>query len=63
MSTRTAYKEAMNKYFTHVHNDAKILLESIEARFRAAEFVLKRYREEEYQKRVGEDGTFEFHEK
>lgn len=63
MNTRTAYKEAMNKYFAHVHNDAKILLESIETRFIAAGFILKRYREEEYQKRVGEDGTFEFHEK
>ena len=63
ISLRTTYKEAMNKYFAHAHSESKTLLESIEPRFRAAEFVLKRYREEEYQKRVGEDGTFEFHEK
>ena len=63
MNTRTAYKEAMNKYFAHAHSEAKILLESIESKFRAAEFILKRYRETEYQSRVGEDGTFEFHEK
>lgn len=63
MTIRAAYREAMNKYFAHAHSESKVLLESIESKFIAAGFILKRYRETEYQSRVGEDGTFEFHEK
>lgn len=33
MNIRTTYKEAMIKYFAHAHNEAKMLLESVEKSF------------------------------